>query len=475
MKVVPILMAGGIGSRLWPLSRSSYPKQFLSLLSENSMLQDSIQRVTGSFYEKASVICNQEHRFLVAEHFRETGQEPENIILEAEGRGTAFSVAVAALSVQDPDAFVLMLPCDHIIADGRALQKAVEGAVVPAQEGKLVVFGVKPETAHTGYGYIHIEDGGDDVPGLKSFTEKPSQETAEGYIKDGNYLWNAGILFFQARYILDEIEEHAPEVFRAAHESWENARLDLDFIRLAEEPAQDCPSISIDYAVLEKTKNIHAVKLDTKWSDVGSWQSVWNELPKDKDGNAIKGDAVLSDTGNSLVCAADRFTVATLGVQNLAIIADDDAILVADLKQSEKVSDIVAALKEKGSVKQTEHVQVYRPWGSYKVLEQGPNYQIKRLTISPGGAVSLQYHNHRAEHWVVVKGEIKVERDGEEKILKVNESVFIPIKAHHRISNDSKESAELIEVQTGDYLAEDDIVRLEDKYKRETKPFKTGT
>ena len=469
MKIFPILMAGGIGSRLWPLSRAAYPKQFLKLASENSMLQDTAARVSGAGFEPPTIICHQDHRFLVAEHFRQAGQTPRAIILEAEGRGTAFAIAIGALSAQarDAKALILVLSCDHAIKDVKKLQDAVKKASDAAAKGRLAVFGVNPASAHTGYGYIEAgKEDSSGVSAVEKFTEKPDQKTADSYLKSGIHFWNSGIFLFSAAQILKEIEQFAPDVYKAALESWKTAQPDLDFIRLPEAPLKGCPKISIDYAVLEKSKNVSAVKLETGWSDLGSWQSVWDEAPKDAQGNAVRGDAVLLDTKNSLIQAHEKLTVAAIGLDNLAIIADEDAVLVADLSRAQDVAKIVAELDKRGNARHTEHLQVWRPWGNYKILDAGQGYLIKRLTINPGAALSLQYHNHRSEHWVVVKGQIEVTKDETKISLKVNESIYIPIGAHHRIENKGKVPAELIEVQTGEILKEEDIVRLEDRYKR---------
>lgn len=463
-KIYPMIMAGGIGSRLWPLSRKGFPKQFLPLTSDRSMLQDTVTRLNGAGYEPASVICNEQHRFLVAEHLRKSGAPCDKIILEAEGRGTAFTIAIAALAAQNEslDALILILPCDHYIEDPKGLHDAVKQGEEFASAGNLTVFGIPPTAPKTGYGYIEA-DGNT----VKSFKEKPDEKTAKEYLEQGGYFWNAGIFLFPAETVLKRLKEFEPAVLKAAEESWRAVSKDLDFHRLPPEPLKDCPNISIDYAVLEKDDNVRVVPLETGWSDLGSWESVYAHMDKDAQGNAVDGEAILEDTQNSLIKAAQGLSVATIGLKNVAILADEDAVLVADLSKAESVAKIVKKLEEQGSSKHEEHRQVWRPWGSYKILGRGQRHLMKRLSINPGAALSLQYHNHRAEHWVVVRGEIKVQKDEEIRTLKANESIYIPIGAHHRIENESAdETAELIEVQTGDYLEEDDIVRLEDIYKR---------
>ncbi len=467
-KIYPFIMAGGIGSRLWPLSRSGYPKQFLKLTSNQSMLQEAIERCMHPQFETPTIICNEQHRFLVAEHARQSGIKTSDIILEAQGQGTAFTIALAALKIMktDPQGLIFVLPCDQLLKDPKALHSAILTAA-PHSKENLFVFGVPPENPHTGYGYI--EQGTEMADGLykvKSFKEKPDAQTAQTYLETGGYFWNSGIFLFSAALIINELETHAPQILIAAKQSLSGAVNDLDFIRLPLEPLKDCPNISIDYAVLEKSQNVALSKLHTKWSDLGSWASVWDNFDKDADNNVTRGDTLALDTHFSLLHAEGDITLAALGLEDIIIIADEDAVLVAPKSRSEEIGQIVKNLKARGSHKQDEHTKVFRPWGNYKVLKRGPGYLIKSLILNVDGAVSLQYHNHRAEHWVLISGQIKVECDGKETILMPNESAFIPLGAHHRMTNIGDTPAEIIEVQTGDKLIEDDIIRLEDKYKR---------
>lgn len=463
--IFPYIMAGGVGSRLWPRSRTARPKQFLALQSEQSMLQETAQRLEGAGFAPLSVICNQEHRFLAAWQMDEIGAK-SRIILEAEGRGTAFTVAVAALDAlaQDKDALILMLPCDHAIEDGAAFIGAISEAAPAARFGRLAVLGVTAKTPHTGYGYIETGEAERGVFTVKSFHEKPDRKTAAEFLARGNFFWNAGIFLFPATKILEELNAYAPDVLQAAQESYSRAVQDLDFLRLG--PAAFAPKISIDVAVLEKSRAVCAVRLDGGWSDLGSWRAVWEEGEKDAQGNLLQGDVLALESANSLVHACGKQSVAALGIEDLMIIADEDAVLVMPMARAEEVSKIVAELKARGHAKYSDHPQIWRPWGNYRILDRGEGYLIKRLTINPGGAVSLQYHNHRAEHWVVVKGAIAVTHGEAEKNLKVNESLYIPRGEIHRISNNGSGPAEIIEVQTGDILEETDIVRLEDRYKR---------
>jgi mannose-1-phosphate guanylyltransferase/mannose-6-phosphate isomerase len=452
--IYPFIMAGGSGRRLWPLSKENHPKQFLPLLGEHSLLQDSYRRVEREGYAQPAVIASEEHRFLVAQHLQDIDAQGGDIILEAAPRSTAFTAAIAALAgmEKDPKALILLLPCDTYIEDMSALHTAVYAAQEHARSDKIVTFGVTPSAPKTGYGYIHHARGGE----VLAFTEKPDEDTAKAYIEQGDYLWNAGMFLFSAQHMLREMRMHAPDVLDAAEKSWGGRSPDLDFLRLPVDVVAQCPNISIDYAVLEKTEHAHVVKLDTGWSDIGSWHSLWAQRDKDDDGNAVQGAATLTDVQNTIVHAAKGTHIAALGIENLAIIADEDSVLVADLSKAEHVGEIAKRIERSTPPPR----QVWRPWGNYKIVSQGERYVVKRLTINPGAALSLQYHNHRAEHWVVVKGAIKVQKGEETFELRADQSVYIPIGTHHRIENEGTESAEVIEVQTGDYLAEDDIVRL---------------
>jgi mannose-1-phosphate guanylyltransferase/mannose-6-phosphate isomerase len=470
-KIFPIVLCGGAGSRLWPMSRQLLPKQFLPLVSERTMLQETVERLRGlGGAEPPTVVSNNEHRFLVAEQLRAIGAPPRLQILEPLGRNTAPAVAVAALALEriDPDGVMLVLPADHLIRDVETFHVAVLRAAAAARAGFLVTFGIRPDQPATGYGYIEggepIEDH-DSVFRVARFVEKPDLATARKFVERGTFAWNSGMFVFSARRYLGELGRHAPAMLAACRAAWEKAATDLDFVRLDEAAFAACPADSIDYAVMEKTDSAAVVPVDIGWSDVGSWATLWEIGEKDARGNVLRGDVQLQGSENCYIRAEKRM-VSVLGLSDMVVIETDDAVLVASKDEAQKVKDIVGRLD---AAKRTEHVshrRVYRPWGYYESIDAGDRFQVKRLMVKPGAALSLQMHHHRAEHWVVVSGTAKVTRGDEVKLLAENESTYIPIGVKHRLENPGKVELHLIEVQSGGYLGEDDIVRFEDVYRR---------
>jgi mannose-1-phosphate guanylyltransferase/mannose-6-phosphate isomerase len=472
--ITPLVLSGGAGTRLWPLSRELYPKQLLPLLGDRTMLQDTLQRLRGlADVAPPMVVCNSAHRFLVAEQLRQIDCEPAAIMLEPVGRNTAPAVAVAALQwlrshdSEDADTTLLVLPADHVIRDGQAFHDAVALAARAASEhGKLVTFGITPTQAETGYGYIRA--GADTAGGalaVEEFVEKPDDATAERYVSSGDYLWNSGMFMFSARRYLAELETFAPEMAAACRAACDAARQDLDFLRLDEAAFAACPSDSIDYAVMEKTRDAVVVPLTAGWSDVGTWSSLCEASNPDAAGNVATGDVLMDDTTDCYV-RADHRLVATVGVRDHVIVETADAVLVAAKDSAQHVKKLVEQLKASGRDEASLHREVYRPWGSYDSVDNGPRFQVKRITVNPGATLSLQMHHHRAEHWIVVSGTAEVTRGDEVFMLSENQSTYIPIGTPHRLANPGRLPLELIEVQSGSYLGEDDIVRFEDSYGR---------
>lgn len=465
----PIIMAGGAGSRLWPLSRQLNPKQFLSLVdAEQSMLQATIRRLQGLDIAVPWLICNEQHRFLAAEQMRQLGMEEAKILLEPVGRNTAPAIALAALqAVQEAnDPILLILAADHLIQDVPAFHNAVNAALALAEEGKLVTFGVVPTHPETGYGYIEKgETVGDGGYRVSRFVEKPDQATARDYVASGNYYWNSGMFMFRASRYLEELEQFQPAIYAACSDALAKAEQDLHFVRVNRDAFEACPDDSIDYAVMERTTDAVMVPLDAKWSDVGSWTALWEAGDKDSSGNCVKGDVLCENSRNSYIHAEHRL-VATVGVDDLVVVETKDAVLVAHKDQVQDVKKIVEKLKLLKRGEHLNHREVYRPWGVYDSIDQGDRYQVKRITVKPGAKLSVQMHHHRAEHWVVVCGTAKVTNGEKTYLVTENQSTFIPIGQVHALENPGKVPLELIEVQSGSYLGEDDIVRFEDLYGR---------
>jgi mannose-1-phosphate guanylyltransferase/mannose-6-phosphate isomerase len=467
-KVLPFILCGGAGTRLWPLSREAYPKQFHRLTGPETLFQQTCRRLSGPLFGDLFVLSNYRHRFLVAEQLEEIGLPAKSIVLEPVSRNTAPAACIAALiaSRADADALVLLAPSDHMIADPGAFARAVEVGVPAADAGALVTFGVEPDCPHTGYGYIETEPGEGPDRKVKRFVEKPSRKAAEQYLDAGGFYWNAGIFLFKAATMLDLLKAHAPHILEACRTSLDAATEDLTF-RVLNGAYGDAPAISLDYAVAEKAPNMRCVPLKTSWSDVGSWEALGSFLAKDAAGNVVQGDGqvILENTSNSLAFS-DHACVALVGVENLVVVAMEDAVLVAAKDHAESIRRVVEYLKGDGGDLALQHNRVYRPWGWYQGLNRGERYQVKCIMVKPGGKLSLQSHHHRSEHWVVVTGTVEVTRGEEVAMLSENESTYIPIGKKHRLANPGKIPAFLIEVQSGAYLGEDDIVRFDDIYQR---------
>lgn len=462
--LLPVIMAGGSGSRLWPLSRSLYPKQFISLASDKSMLQETIARLSGLDHQAPLLICNQEHRFIVAEQLRQQRIEHGGIVLEPVGRNTAPAIALAALQAtkHGDDPLLLVLAADHVIQNQAAFTQAVRNAVEPAAQGMLVTFGIVPTAPETGYGYIKQGDTvGDTAYRVAQFVEKPNLATAEQYLASGEYYWNSGMFLFKASRYLNELKAHRPDILHACELAMQGARGDLDFIRIEEASFNQCPDDSIDYAVMEKTQDALMVPIDAGWSDVGSFSALWEVSGKDQQGNAVVGDVMLEQTHNSYVYAQNKL-VSTVGVDNLVIIETKDAVLVANKDKVQDVKNIVNRLKAQQRRECEQHREVYRPWGSHDEIADGERFRVKHLRVKPGEKTALQMHHHRAEHWVVVQGTAKVTNGDKSYLVSENQSTFIPLGSAHRIENPGKVDLHLIEVRSGSYLQEDDIVRLEE-------------
>ena len=458
-----VIMAGGSGSRLWPLSRTNHPKQFLSLDGGDTMLQATIARLRDLTVDNYYVVCNEEHRFLVAEQIREVGI-PASIILEPSGRNTAPAIALAALLAGESP-LMLVLPADHVIKDEKSFVDTVKSAIALAKKGKLITFGVTPGEANTGYGYIKGGDQCDVGYVIEEFVEKPSSELAKTYVRSGDYFWNSGIFLFNAGLYLRELSRFRHDIFEICRASMEASKIDQDFVRCDKTIFESCPSDSIDYAVMEHTESAVVVPLNAGWSDVGSWSSLWEVSEKNPEGNATAGDVMLHDTVNSYIRTDDKLVVA-VGLKDLIVVSTKDAVMIAHKNSSQDIKKITEDLKESAREELDFHREVYRPWGKYDSIDRGECYQVKRITVNPGARLSLQMHHHRAEHWVVVSGTAKVTKGSETMVLFKNESVYLPLGVVHALENPGRVNLELIEVQSGDYLGEDDIVRLDDKYGR---------
>ena len=460
-------MAGGSGTRLWPLSRQLFPKQFLSLEGENTLLQATLKRLINIAHQDPTIICNEQHRFVVAEQLRIKDLSKINILLEPIAKNTAPAIALAAFDAinQGEDPVLLVLASDHIIKNEDAFVSSVEEARLVAEQGKLVTFGVVPKTPETGFGYIKSGNALAHGFEVEQFVEKPNLATAEQYLASADYYWNSGMFMFKASVFLSELAHYRPEIFKTCKAAFETQKSDSDFSRFDKATFNACPEDSIDYAVMEKTKDAVVIPLDSGWSDVGSWSALWDIENTDENGNVSKGDVLNIDTYNSFISANDKL-VATIGLDDVVIVDTKDALLVSKRSEVQKVKQVVAELNVQGRTEAKSNREVYRPWGKYDCIDTGERFQVKRITVKPGAKLSLQMHHHRAEHWVVVKGTAKVTKDNEEILLTEDQSTYIPVGSIHALENPGLVNLELIEVQSGSYLGEDDIVRYEDKYGR---------
>jgi len=470
----PVILSGGSGTRLWPLSRSMYPKQFIKFFNsaQPSFLGATLTRLTAAAgFAEPILLCNNDHRFLVREELERAGIASSSIYLEPVARNTAAAIAVGAFAVarRDPDGILVVMPSDHVIRDEARFVKAVREAAKVAETGRLVLFGVKPSGPHTGYGYIRqggaLDGFGGNAFTVDAFFEKPDIETARRYVAAGNYYWNSGIFVLSARTFLEELQRLEPRIYDAAQEALALASEDLGFLRLNRAAFAASPNISVDYAVMEKTHRAAMLPLDVGWTDVGSWSSLWEIAPRDSHGNFVRGDAIIEDSSD-LYIHSERSLVSTIGVKDLVIVDTPDALLVADKARSQDVSKIVARLKQSNRKEQEQHLRNFRPWGFFETLNVGPRFQVKLLHVKPGGKLSMQMHHHRSEHWVVVQGTAKVVIGDIEKLVRENESVYIFATQWHRLENPGKVPVEIIEVQIGSYLGEDDILRADDIYHR---------
>ncbi|EBK7709700.1 mannose-1-phosphate guanyltransferase [Salmonella enterica] len=472
--LIPVIMAGGTGSRLWPLSRELYPKQFLCLQNNLSMLQSTISRLDGIKHASPIVICNEKHRFIVADQLLQMNQLTNNIILEPVGRNTAPAVALAALVAKNnsskEDPLLLILAADHVFTNENEFRITVSKAILFADRGKLVTFGIVPSKAESGYGYIlrgnklQLED---DIIAfdVEQFVEKPSIETAQAYVASGDYYWNSGMFLFRAGRYLEELKKYRPDILIACEKSISDLNIDLNFVRINEDDFYPCPDVSIDYAVMEHTADAVVMPMDAGWSDVGSWSSLWEISAHTPEGNVHHGDVISHKTENSYVYAESGL-VTTVGVKDLVVVQTKDAVLIADRHAVQDVKKVVEKIKADGRHEHHMHREVYRPWGKYDSIDAGERYQVKRITVKPGEGLSVQMHHHRAEHWVVVAGTARVTINGEVKLLGENESIYIPLGATHCLENPGKIPLDLIEVRSGSYLEEDDVVRFRDRYGR---------
>lgn len=465
--ILPVIMAGGSGSRLWPLSRDLMPKQFLQLNGSQTMLQATLNRLVDIKATVPLVICNEHHRFIAAEQLRQINQLDNNILLEPVGRSTAPAIALAAMAAlqKGHDPLLLVLAADHVIANTAAFTAAVNQAAIFADSDKLVTFGIVPITPETGYGYIQRGEAVESGFSVASFVEKPNLEVAQQYLSSGEYYWNSGMFMFKASVYLTELKQHRPDIFAACEQAMTEVSPDLDFIRVNKDAFMACPDDSIDYAVMEKTAAAIVVPLDAGWNDVGAWSSLWEISEKDSNGNVHQGDVLSTASSNNYIFA-ETSLVATVGLENVVVVQTKDAVLVAAKDKVQDVKAIVQQLKSAGRTEHKIHREVYRPWGKYDSIDSGQRYQVKRITVKPGEKLSIQMHHHRAEHWIVVSGTANVTVDGKDTLLSENQSIYIPLGAIHALENPGKIPLELIEVQSGSYLGEDDIVRFSDRFGR---------
>lgn len=463
-KIIPCILSGGAGSRLWPLSRQIYPKQFLKIFNGASLLQKTIARFDDASFAPPIMIANEAHRFLIGEQSEEAGVTPSAIVLEPEGRNTAAPAAVAALLAlrQDQDALVLLTPSDHLIADKQAFLSAVEAGVKAAREGRIVTFGITPGEPNTGYGYIRLEKAGGEADGrvryVAAFVEKPDLKRARAFLADGHYVWNAGIFLFSARAMVEAFQRHAPKVLEGVREALDKGRADLDFLRLDPQAFSEIEKISIDYAIMERADNVACVPMDPGWSDLGAWSAVWDSLEKDEAGNSALGEGMFVGAANNLVVTDDAL-VAVVGLDDVMVVSTKDAVLVAAKDKAQDVKAVVEALEADNRRETRRHRRIYRPWGWREEIAAAERYQVQEIEIKPGSSLSRQSHVHRAEHWVVVSGTVEVEIEGKAQLLAENQSAYVPIGAKHRLANPGRIPARLIEVQSGAHISEEDIVR----------------
>lgn len=471
--IYPIILCGGSGTRLWPLSRKSYPKQFARLTGAETLFQASAKRLSGAGFARPVVLTNSDFRFIVAEQLAEIGIDPTAVLIEPEGRNTAPAILAAALWLadKDPEAMMLVAPSDHVVPDAAAFRAAVEAGLSACAKGDLVTFGIRPDRPETGYGYLELEDqakgGTPKVSKLKRFVEKPDAKTAASMLAAGNFLWNGGIFLFSVKTILDGFKTHAPAMVGPCRQAIAQAEPDLGFLRIAADPWKQLEDISIDYAVMEKAKNLSVVPFDGGWSDLGGWDAVWRESTQDAAGVALSGEATSIDCHNTLLRSEnDNLEIVGIGLDNIFAVAMPDAVLIADMSRAQDVKTAVARLKAKGAKQAEQFPRDHRPWGWFETLSLGQRFQVKRIMVHPGAALSLQSHVHRSEHWIVVAGTARVTVGDTVQLVTENQSVYIPVGSKHRMENPGKVDLHLIEVQTGTYLGEDDIVRYEDVYKR---------
>ena len=466
--IIPVILSGGSGTRLWPLSRKLHPKQFIELMGKTTLFQEAVLRLPESI-ENPLIICNEEHRFLAAEQLRKINKEPKNIILEPVGRNTAPAIALAALKSikESEDAILLVLSADHLIQDMDKFHQAIALATKQAEQNKLVTFGIAPNKIETGYGYIKANiSKNKNYYDIDEFVEKPDYKTAKKYVDSGGYFWNSGMFMFKASVYLSELEKYEPEILSACQKSCQTEFYDLDFIRLNEQEFLKCPSQSIDYAVMEKTKNASMVVLDANWNDVGSWTALWDSQVKDNDDNLVVGDVILDKVSDTYVHSTSNRLVSVIGLSNLIVVDTQDAVLVTNKEHAQDVKNIVEKIKKSGRLESDQHRKIFRPWGYYDSIDRGEGFQVKRILVNPGQKLSLQKHNHRSEHWVVVKGKAQVTCGEKTFQLIENQSTYISLGKVHRLENIEDTPLEIIEIQTGSYLGEDDIIRIDDDYER---------